>query len=295
MLECFRCSRWPCECEDGCSILHADCRMVLPHLDAESVDLIFTDPPYGHSNQDGDLQSVLRNVLKDNRREEAGNRPIANDGGLEADELVQWMFTESTRLLRSPGCCCCCCPGGGGVDPRLARWILWLSDCLEFKQMVVWDKGPIGLGWHYRRSYELILVAQKSGKCRWNGGSRIENIIRPGAHGIRKIIPSAAQHPTEKPPALAALFIGLHSDKGDLVLDPFMGSGTTLLAARNNGRRAIGIEMDKHWCEVAAKRLKSTSGFGMGWARPRMKRDSRKLGFGIEEETDHAGAEQKTR
>jgi site-specific DNA-methyltransferase (adenine-specific) len=74
-------------------------------------------------------------------------------------------------------------------------------------------------------------------------------------HGIRKIIPSRAQHPTEKPSELPGLFIRLHTRKDDLVLDPFMGGGSTLIAARQLGRRAIGIELDKRWCRLAAERL----------------------------------------
>ena len=79
--------------------------------------------------------------------------------------------------------------GGGGPDPQFARWALELDQHLDFKQMVVWDKGPMGMGWHYRRSYETVLVAQKPGAaCRWfDKTNRIENIIRH----IPKIIPQA--------------------------------------------------------------------------------------------------------
>jgi len=106
---------------------------------------------------------------------------------------------------------------------------------LQFKQMVVWDKGPMGMGWHYRRSYETVLVAQKPGAaCRWEDTtSQIENIIRPGAHGIRKIIPSKEHHPTPKPDEMAAHFIQLHSQADDIVVDSFMGHGGTGVAAVN--------------------------------------------------------------
>ena len=128
---------------------------------------------------------------------------------------------------------------------------------LQFKQMVVWDKGPMGMGWHYRRSYETVLVAQKGkGKCRWYDRSmRIENVIRPGMHGIKKIIPSKRQHPTQKPVELAEFFMRLHTRRGNLVWDPFMGSGSTLIAAKKMGRRAIGMDLNKRWCRMAAQRL----------------------------------------
>lgn len=124
--------------------------------------------------------------------------------------------------------------------------------------MVVWDKGPMGMGHHYRRSYETVLVAQKNGAaCKWYAKSKdIENIIRPGDYGIRKIIPQAWHHPTEKPVELAALFITLHSEVGDVVYDPFAGSGSGLIAALKNGRQFVGSEIDVAHVERAEKRLR---------------------------------------
>jgi DNA modification methylase len=241
--------------EAGITIYHGDCREMLPTLPDASVDFVFTDPPYGHNNnEDGDLIHRWEAALGrlPSGAESPAGRPIANDGRAQADELVQWAFAEWARLLM-PGCCCCCCCGGGGPDPQFARWSLWLDAAIGFKQMVVWDKGPMGMGWHYRRSYETVLVGEKPGAaCRWfDKTDRIENIIRP----IRKIIPSAHDHPTPKPAALAAHFIGFHTAPGDLVLDCFMGGGSTLQAARQGQRRAIGVEIEERWCEAAAKSL----------------------------------------
>ena len=114
----------------------------------------------------------------------------------------------------------------------------------------------MGMGHHYRRSYEVVLVAQVAGAaCKWYDEThRIENIIRPNTFA-NKIIPSKDQHPTEKPVGLAAHFIGLHSQAGETVLDPFMGSGTTLRAAKDLNRKAIGIEIEEKYCEIAAKRM----------------------------------------
>lgn len=138
-----------------------------------------------------------------------------------------------------------------------ARWSLEMDKHLEFKQMVVWDKGPMGMGWHYRRSYETILVAQKKGAaCKWyDDSNKIENIIRPGYKNIKKIIPSKNQHPTQKPVELFSHFINLHTVPGDTVLDPFMGSGTTGVACVQTGRNFIGCEIDEEYFEVARKRI----------------------------------------
>lgn len=123
--------------------------------------------------------------------------------------------------------------------------------------MVVWDKGPMGMGHHYRRSYETVLVACVPGApVRWYANSKdVENIIRPGQYGIRKIIPSADQHPTEKPVELMSHFIQLHTRIGETVLDAFLGSGTTAVAAKQLGRRFIGIEIEEKYCEIAKQRI----------------------------------------
>jgi len=241
---------------DGITLYHGDSRQVIAGLSDESVDFIFTDPPYGHNNNDGDLihrwEAALGHPPCDSDSSLA--RPIANDGP-EANDLVRWMFGEAKRLLRNGSCCCCCCCGGGGPDPQFARWSLWMDEVLNFKQMVVWDKGPMGMGWHYRRSYETVLVAQRgAGKCNWyDETDRIENIVRH----IPKLIPSKADHPTPKPPALVEWFVQLHSKPGDLVLDPFNGGGSTAVACQRLGRRYIGIDVEERWLELTARRLSS--------------------------------------
>jgi site-specific DNA-methyltransferase (adenine-specific) len=225
-----------------------------------AADMVFTDPPYGHNHNNGDLIHRWEAAL--GRLPSGGDpppgRPIAGDGP-EANTLFRDALPHYRRLLARGGCCCCCCCGGGGPDPQFARWSLWLDEVLAFKQMVVWDKGPMGMGWHYRRSYETVLVAQKrGGPCKWHDDTRrIENVIRPGAHGVRKIIPRADQHPTQKPPELAAYFIRLHTLPGETVLDSFMGAGSTGLAALRLGRRFLGIELDREHFRVAKGRLQA--------------------------------------
>lgn len=235
-----------------------DALEMLRQLPDESIDFIFTDPPYGHNNNNGDLINRWEKALKNKRSHFLQNvaRPILNDG-IEANKLYRMFLVEAKRLLR-PGSCCCCCCCGGGPEPQFARWSLWMDKSIGFKMCVIWDKGPMGMGWHYRRSWECILVAQKSGAaCKWyDKTSKIENIIRPGQYGIKKIIPSQNQHPTEKPIELASYFIKLHTRPNDIVLDPFAGSGSTGIAARKLGRNFIGFELDNKFAnEMAAPRL----------------------------------------
>jgi DNA modification methylase len=233
-----------------------DALAVLPEL--EQVEMIFTDPPYGHNNNDDrDLihaREAALGLAPKHGSDQA--RPITNDGP-EANELFKAILPELNRVLASKGCCCCCCCGGGGPDPQFARWSLWLDEVFDFKQMVIWDKGPMGMGWHYRRSYETVLVAEKRGGSRWfDETNKVENIIRPSS-GIRKIIPNQDEHPTQKPPELAAFFMRLHTKKGETVLDPFMGSGSTAVGILPYERKFIGIEIEERWFDVACERIEN--------------------------------------
>jgi DNA modification methylase len=239
--------------EDGITLFLADCREVLADLADDSVDMVFTDPPYGHNNNNnGDLahrREEALGLVKSGKAMAGAARPIANDGP-EANDLVRSVFPEFRRVLK-PGCCCCCCCGGGGPDPQFARWSLWLDESIGFKQAVVWDKGGLGMGWHYRRNYELVLVAEKPGAaCRWYGGHSVANVIR-----LSGIKPTADEHPTPKPVSLPARFIEWHSQPGDLVVDPFNGGGSTAVAAKAAGRRYIGCEIEERWLELTARRL----------------------------------------
>lgn len=236
--------------DDACTIYHGDCREILPGLGAESVHVIWTDPPYGHRNGEGDLQAARVGIPG------AAQKPVAsieNDGAGEMRAIVDFMLGEAARILRHESCCCCCCCCGGGPRPTFA----WLAERMDregmqFFHSVIWDKrlrGP-GLGWRFRRDHEMVMVAhRKGGKLRWNeDGGAVSNILSFYASNDRV-------HPNEKPLELVSAFLSKVSNPGDLVLDPFMGSGTTLRAAKDLGRKAIGIELEEKYCEIAARRL----------------------------------------
>jgi site-specific DNA-methyltransferase (adenine-specific) len=234
---------------DGIVIYHGDCRTVLDALPAESIDLIWTDPPYGHSNHDGDLNSRLN----DHRGIES--QPIANDTADGMREVMDAMLKQAARVLKHDCCCCCCCcccGGGGGPRPTFA----WVADRMDreglaFFHSVIWDKVNPGLGWRYRRQHEMVMVAHRQGgKLAWCGDV-------PAVPNIQRMSPPRErEHPNEKPIELVSGFILRHAREGDMVLDPFMGSGTTLVAAKRLGRRAIGIEIEERYCEIAAERLR---------------------------------------
>lgn len=234
---------------DGIQIFHGDCREILPTLARESVDLLWTDPPYGHSNGEGDL-AAARIGVKGGRKGTLD--AIKNDRQEDWEKLIPEFLRLAVPVLKSDCCCCCCCCGGGGPSPSFAKTALWMDEILSFFHAVVWDKSARGngLGWRYRRNYEFVMVAhRKGGKLSWsNPELAVPNIIRtmPDDNTL---------HPTTKPVDLVAHFIHWHTKPGDMVLDPFMGSGTTLRAAKDLGRRAIGIELEEKYCEIAAERL----------------------------------------
>ena len=110
--------------EPGITIYHGDCRAILPELEPESVSLLWTDPPYGHGNMDGDLQSARVGVRVGRQLAAV---PIANDSAEDMRAVVDAALTLAVPLLLSDCCCCCCCCGGGGPKPTFA----WLAERMD--------------------------------------------------------------------------------------------------------------------------------------------------------------------
>lgn len=114
---------------------------------------------------------------------------------------------------------------------------------------LIWDKGGIGLGSEWRHGHELIISARWK-DSQWYGGASRSDVLRV------KNVPSANRlHPVDKPTDLLRQLLEPTTKHGDLVIDPFMGGGSTLLAARLMNRRVIGIELEEKYCEIAAQRV----------------------------------------
>jgi DNA modification methylase len=135
----------------------------------------------------------------------------------------------------------------------------------ELKNVVVWAKTNAGQGSFYRSQHELIFVFK-------NGDGPYQNNVELGKHGRNRSnvwnyagvntfranrMDELSLHPTVKPVALVADAMRDCSRRGDIVLDPFMGSGTTILAAERIGRRAYGLEIDPVYVDVAIRRWQS--------------------------------------
>ncbi len=226
-------------------LILGDCLEVMRDIADGSIDMIWTDPPYGHSNHDGDLNAQL------NKHREIESKPIANDDADGMRRVVDGMLKEAVRVLSPDCCCCCCCCGGGGPRPTFA----WVADRMDreglsFFHAVIWDKKNPGLGWRYRRQHEMVMISHRAGgKLLWaNDEVAARNIFS-------MMPPRERDHPNEKPVAMVEHFLQLHSVHGQTVLDPFMGSGTTLVACEKMGRHGIGIEMDHDYFDIACRRV----------------------------------------
>lgn len=235
--------------QDGITIYHGDCREVLPGLD--SVDLVITDPPYSEHTH---AKQWIGNALT----AEGKPRVATNHSGLGFahldPEFQVFLAGEFARLSRRWVLSFCDLEGVFG-------WRLALMDAgLEYVRTAIWDKvdsAPQFTGDRPASAAEAIVCAHPTGKKKWNGGGR-RNVFRYAVNGERGPKP----HPTTKPLPLMRDVVSLFADAGELILDPFAGSGTTLVAAHECGCCAIGIEIEERYCEIAAKRLAQGVLFG---------------------------------
>lgn len=124
---------------------------------------------------------------------------------------------------------------------------------LRFVRFGIWYKpngAPQFTGDRPATGWEAIVYLHKEGgRMRWNGGGR---------HGVYAESKVNGEHPTTKPLVLVERLVKDFTDPGETILDPFMGSGTTLVAAKMLGRKAIGIELEQKWADVAVRRIKAT-------------------------------------
>lgn len=221
--------------DDGqVTIYCGDCRDILTGVGVPPSASIIMDPPYSS----GGFQESGRAAGSIGTTREVGDLPT-----IRMDNLSTRGYR---RLIRSV------------LDTSLASelymftdWRMWIEsfdaaeDCgLRVCSMIVWDKIVPGMGSPWRNQHELILYGvREAPEAKWGLGT-VRSHVRSGNK----------YHPTEKPVALISDLLQMIAPER-MVLDPFMGSGSTLVAAKNIGRRAIGIEIEERYCEIAAERL----------------------------------------
>jgi site-specific DNA-methyltransferase (adenine-specific) len=210
---------------DGITIYHADCRDVLPHL--EPVDLVLTDPPYG-------IGFAEYESHKD-----------------DADGYYEWLWPviEQAESLVSNGWMC--------VFQAAKRCRDWASNFPRDWRLIACPKTFVQIfkvtGPTWATDYGLLWsvgAPQQKGKLRdWVvSNTPPSDYIKQGLQG----------HPCPRVITQMLYLCEALSETGETILDPFMGSGTTLVAARQLGRRAIGIEIEEKYCRIAVERLRQT-------------------------------------
>jgi len=213
-------------------------------LDDDSVDCVITDPPYGMSFQSG------RKTETTETGERVKSWPeIEGDETLEeATELLKDTLGQMTRVLKDGGHAYIFCDWRGidEIKPLV-------EGVLEVKNVLVWDKGSMGIGdlennWGY--SHEFVIFA--------TNGDRANPLTEATRNVLEHGRPTRTdyEHPTMKPESLLVELVKTSTRQGDRILDPFMGSGTTAVAAIQNDRDYVGFEVDgDNYQEVIERRI----------------------------------------
>jgi site-specific DNA-methyltransferase (adenine-specific) len=236
--------------DDLVTLYHGDCLKTLDALSIAGTELaaVVTDPPYASGARTEAAKSTSGAMLRGARW---ASKPIENDQ-MTSTGFV-WLIREVCYAVRPMLI-------DGGNLLAFIDWRQWpnLVGAIETTNMrvngmVVWDKQSYGLGNGFRAQHELVCHASK-GTARIASRS-VGNVL------AAKRVPND-DHPSPKPVSLMETLLEVVSEPGELVLDPFAGGGATLLAARNLGRRAIGIESEEQHCETTARRLAQDTLFG---------------------------------
>lgn len=227
--------------DDAVTIYHGDASLV-GELPAGSIDCVLTDPPFSSGARTDAGRSMRPKAMMRGAKWDDEWFSHDNMATIGFQYLIRLTAVDLFRAA-APGC-----RAHFFIDWRQYPHLYGAVESAGWvaKNLVVWDKGHFGMGTNYRNQHELILYAEK------DGGDAFPT------HATGNVItcsrPALEHHPTEKPTDLLGTLIGASTVAGETVLDPFMGSGSTVVAANNLGRRAIGIEIEERYCEIAAQR-----------------------------------------
>ena len=206
---------------------------------SESIDLLVTDPAYESLEKHRAIGTTTR--LKH-------SKSSSNDWfTVFPNARFPELFEEAFRVLKRNTHLYLFCDAETMffVKPEAER------AGFRFWKPLVWDKKSIGMGYHYRARYEFILFFEK-GKRRLNDLGIADVISVPRIH---------RGYPAEKPPAVSEVLIKQSTVQGELVADPFMGSGSVGIAALKTGRRFSGSDLNSEAVRLTAERLRQ---FGEG-------------------------------
>ena len=214
---------------DRYKLYNGDCLEIMDRLIDEGVkvDCILTDPPYGMN-------------FKSNHRKEKYNS-IANDNNLDFIEIY---FSKCYDLLKENTHIYCFC-SWHNID----KFKIEFEKYFKLKNIIVWEKNNTSMGdlkGSYAPKHEFILYGHKGRRLR--NGFRYADIIKANRTNNKL-------HPTQKPVDLLELFIKQSTNNNEIILDGFMGSGSTGVACINTNRKFIGIELDENYFNISKQRI----------------------------------------
>jgi site-specific DNA-methyltransferase (adenine-specific) len=242
---------------DGITIYHGEALAVLADLPDESVDVILTDPPYSSGGAfRGDRTKAPETKYRgwSQNADGTSRKPTAEYGtfGGDARDQLSWVRwcaawgTETMRIARH-----------GAPAFLFTDWrqLPATTDIVQFggwtwQGLVVWDKG-VGrpMAGRFRNHLEYVVWASRGAHA---GGSDYPSALI----SVPTVSSGEREHVTQKPVKLLTELLRITPLQAPaIILDPFMGSGSTLVAAKGAGHKAIGIELEERYCEIAAARL----------------------------------------
>ncbi len=208
-------------------------------MDGQKADMVFTDPPYG-VDYDGGIQ-YTKNGPKTGQRQKIKND---NSVAIYAEVIpIISMYLKGPMYIWFAG------TKGEAVYKSLA------DNKFDLHSLIVWVKngGYGALNSNYKQKHEPCLYCKPSGESlNFKGATTETTIWEIDKDGKNKL------HPTQKPVAFAEKAISNHD--ANIVLDSFLGSGSTLIAAQKTGRKCYGMELDPHYCDVIVKRWEDFTG-----------------------------------
>lgn len=240
--------------DEWVTLYHGDCLEVLPNL--AGVDLIITSPPYNLGvTTGGGFGHYKEGQKRGGQGKWGGTGRLGIDYGAHDDAMPYEQYRDWQRRVLT--LCWKSLNQTGAIyynhKPRVQAGTLWLpldlNPELPLRQIVIWARAG-GMNYaptHYVPTHEwLMIFAKPDFRLKSKAASGVGDVWR---------IPQVPQpdHPAPFPISLPAAAI--ESTAPRLVVDPFAGSGTTLRAAKDAGVRAIGVELDERYCEIAARRL----------------------------------------
>lgn len=213
---------------------HGDAVSFLKKLSSASVDLVITDPPYESLEKHRKVGTTTR--LKNSLS--SSNEWFDIFPNARFEEL----FEEIYRVLKKNSHFYMMCD----QETMFAAKPIAESCGFKFWKPIVWDKMKIGMGYHYRARYEFILFFEK-------GKRKLSNLGTPDVLTVPRVYRG---YPTEKPVALMDILISQSSSEGQIVCDPFMGSGSVGISAIELSRRFWGNDLSEKSVKHTLERLK---------------------------------------